>query len=349
MAIFQFDNIAENTSTTGPNAAIEFTDNGVTFTLSTTANPGAGNNNGVFYNGGAGDDGQLSITDYAGAGTWTLDVKNTAVSTNFGKTATMTLGPSMSSSWKITFVATGTGANFVTTVTSGQVGTVINATTSTEFSAIKFSPAGAGGAAFLTIDSLTATIVCYLEDTGIATPAGNVAVQDLRPGDKVLTAGGAETTVKWVGVQPVDTRIAHPAKVNPICISAGAIAQNIPERDLFVSPDHAIEIAGMLYNASALVNGKTIYKVAKMPLEGFTYYHVETDAHELIMAEGCPAESYLDMPDRSGFVNGAERAGAPMIEEMPLSRITASRLVPQEVQDQLAARAEALSPSERAA
>ena len=129
----------------------------------------------------------------------------------------------------------------------------------------------------------------------------------------------------------MDVQIQHPAKINPICISASAIAEGVPACDLFVSPDHAIEIDGMLINASALVNGSTVYQVAKMPLDGFTYYHVETDAHEVILAEGCPAESYLDVPDRSAFINGEERSHVAPIQEMDLPRVSSKRLVPAKI------------------
>ncbi|MCP3969291.1 MAG: hypothetical protein GY717_03035, partial [Rhodobacteraceae bacterium] len=88
------------------------------------------------------------------------------------------------------------------------------------------------------------------------------------------------------------------------------------------------------------VNGTSIHQVSDMPLDGFTYYHVETETHELILAEGCAAESYLDIPDRSSFVNGAERADAPVIEEMDLPRISSSRLVPAAILGRLAGRTE---------
>jgi hypothetical protein len=35
-----------------------------------------------------------------------------------------------------------------------------------------------------------------------------------------------------------------------------------------------------------------------------TYYHVELPCHDVILAEGLPTESYLDIDDRSNFDNG---------------------------------------------
>ncbi len=166
---------------------------------------------------------------------------------------------------------------------------------------------------------------CFLTGTGIATPEGKVAVEDLREGDRVMTSDGRAVEVTWVGHRRVETRMASP-RVNPICISADALSTGVPERDLYVSPDHAIGIEGCLVNASVLVNGETIYQVAQMPLEGFTYYHIETDAHELLLAEGCPAESYIDQGD-AGFDNARERKDRT-IPEMDLPRIASARMLP---------------------
>ncbi|WP_425102040.1 Hint domain-containing protein [Tropicibacter sp. S64] len=334
MTLFNFST-GSDLSDQGTNASISFTDNSTNFTLSTSANPsGAANHNVAFYNPDDGPSvGLLSVTDYGGAGVWTLDVTNPGSS--FGGSLTLNIGRSITGSWRFTFV--GTNGNFVSTVNAANDSITINQAGTNTFTAIKFTLLSGDG--YIQIDSLNADIVCYLEDTGIETTRGRVLVQDLKPGDTLPLAHGGETTVKWVGIQPIDGRTAHPGKVNPICITAGAISENVPSRDLYVSPDHAVEIDGLLFNASALVNGSSIYKVATMPVEGFTYYHIETDAHELILAEGLASESYLDNPDRSAFVNGAERAGAPMIPEMALPRIIAPRMVPQDIETRLAQRA----------
>jgi len=186
----------------------------------------------------------------------------------------------------------------------------------------------------LFINGITANATCYCAGTAIATPDGPRAVETLVAGDIINTADGGKTTVRWLGEQPIATRFLHPAKINPICIRAGALGEGVPSRDLFVSQDHAIAIDGLLINAGALVNGTSIYQVKDMPLDGFSYYHVETDAHELILAEGCAAESFIDYAGRDGFINGEE--SDTVIAEMDLPRISAARLVPQAVRDRLA-------------
>ena len=194
---------------------------------------------------------------------------------------------------------------------------------------------------FIGIDSITSTINCFLEGTRIATPKGQRRVEVLKPGDRIRTAGGTISTVRWVGLQQVETRLTHPAKVNPICIRAGALADGVPARDLYVSADHAIAVDGLLVNAGALVNDRSIFRVASMPLDGFRYYHVETDAHELLLAEGTPAETFIDYVGRDGFDNAGE-AEAVELAEMDMPRISAPRLLPDALRARLEARADDL-------
>lgn len=188
---------------------------------------------------------------------------------------------------------------------------------------------------FITIDHITGTPNCFAAGTMIAGEHGEVAVEDLKAGDLVRTADGRLTPVTWLGTQQIDTRLTHPAKVNPICITAGALGGGLPLRDLHVSADHAIEIDGTLYNAGVLVNGETIYQKRQMPKEGFTYYHVETEAHELLLAEGVAAESFIDYAGRDSFDNAAD-AGERVIPEMALPRVSAARLVPAALKVRLA-------------
>jgi hypothetical protein len=176
---------------------------------------------------------------------------------------------------------------------------------------------------------------CFLPGTAIATETGEAAVETLTPGDLVRTADGRLEAVVWLGEMKIDTRLMHPAKVNPVCITAGALGGGLPGRDLYLSADHAVEIDGVLYNAGALINGTTIYQVAQMPLEGFVYYHVETDGHELLLAEGMAAESFVDYVGRDGFDN-ADRADRRTIPEMNLPRVSSRRLVPMQLRDRLA-------------
>ncbi|HXT79598.1 MAG TPA: Hint domain-containing protein [Acetobacteraceae bacterium] len=153
--------------------------------------------------------------------------------------------------------------------------------------------------------------VCYVAGTRILTPDGERPVETLTPGDLVLTLSGNERIarpVKWVGRRRIDlTAHPRPQTVAPIRIRKGAVADNSPHRDLLVSPDHGILADGKLICARQLANGATIRQET-----GWTvveYVHVELDAHAILLAEGLPAESYLDTGNRGFFAN----AGAPLL------------------------------------
>ncbi len=93
----------------------------------------------------------------------------------------------------------------------------------------------------------------------------------------------------------------------PIRVERDAFAVNVPHRDLLLSPDHAVFVDGLLICVGQLVNGSTI-----RPEHGWTsvdYYHVELDQHALLLAEGLPAESYLDTGNRAFFAN----SGMPLL------------------------------------
>ena len=102
--------------------------------------------------------------------------------------------------------------------------------------------------------------------TLVATPDGERAIETLAIGDLVLTNEGRAMPVRWVGRQTVSTRFADPLRVLPIRVAAGALAENLPVRDLLVSPDHALLVDGILVQAGALVNGTTIRRETQVPV-----------------------------------------------------------------------------------
>jgi Hint domain len=186
-------------------------------------------------------------------------------------------------------------------------------------------------------------LACFLEGSRVATPGGQTPVEDLKQGDLVVTASGASASVRWVGRSTISQQFADPIRVRPVRIMAGALGENLPVRDLLVSPGHALLIDDILIHAGALVNGTSIMRDTATPMV-FCYYHVELDKHDVLLAEGVPAESFLDGIEDMGFDNIAERtAPAAAVAEMALPRAKSSRQVPQATRDRLAARVRVLS------
>ncbi|MBC9209812.1 Hint domain-containing protein [Roseomonas aerophila] len=187
--------------------------------------------------------------------------------------------------------------------------------------------------------------LCFLEGTLIATPSGQVCVETLRIGDTILTQDGKVVPVRWLGRRAVFSRFAPPVQAYPIRIRQGALSENIPARDLYLSPGHALLVDGVLCQAGALVNGTSITRVSE-PDEQFTYWHIETEDHTLIMAEGAPAETFVDNVTRRRFDNFAEyQAVFPeerAIAELDYPRALSARQVPPAIRVRLAERAETL-------
>jgi autotransporter passenger strand-loop-strand repeat protein len=152
---------------------------------------------------------------------------------------------------------------------------------------------------------LELSAACFAAGTRILTLSGEVAVEDLAPGDIVVTVregGPSSRPVVWTGRRATHIgRHPNPEQVRPVRILAGAFGQGVPERDLRVSPNHAIYIDGALFEAISLVNGISI--VQETATRFVTYHHIELDAHDIIVAEGLATESYLDTGNRDMFEN----------------------------------------------
>ncbi|MBS7545913.1 Hint domain-containing protein [Ancylobacter oerskovii] len=183
---------------------------------------------------------------------------------------------------------------------------------------------------------------CFLAGTFIATPEGERSVEDLAIGDMVLTVAGEVRPVRWIGRKRCATLFADPLAAHPIRIGAGALGENLPVRDLYLSPDHALFLEGLLVQAAALVNGTTVIRHVPAA-ETFTYYHIELDDHALVLAEGVPAESFVDNAARARFDNHAEyvtlfgeERGAT--GEIALPRVKSARQLPPGLRARLAIR-----------
>jgi hypothetical protein len=193
--------------------------------------------------------------------------------------------------------------------------------------------------------------VCFARGTRIATPDGDVAIESLKKGDLVLTVAGKARPVIWIGHRRADcSRYPDPRKAWPILIQAGAFGPGLPARDLRVSPQHGIFAEGVLIPAKILVNGTTIRQEKVASIE---YFHIELESHDILLAEGLPAETYLDAGDRSSFENG----GGPVALYPDFARYAWDaracadlKVIGAEVERvraQLATQARALAPAQR--
>ena len=211
-----------------------------------------------------------------------------------------------------------------------------------------------GNSANFTAESFT---VCFFHGTLIATPSGERKVEELASGDLVLIgdSGAIPTTwfgrkfaravsVKWIGRQTVSTLFGPAERLMPVRFAAGSLGGGgkplLPHSDLTVTADHAMLVDGVLCEAGVLVNGTTITRVPLSEFgETFTVYHVETEAHEIVLANGAPAETFVDNVSRRAFDNYAEferlHGDPPEMRELSFPRASNARHLPARIKARL--------------
>ena len=154
---------------------------------------------------------------------------------------------------------------------------------------------------------LEAVPPCFARGSCLLTPLGYRAVETLAVGDPVVTVSGDIRAVRWIGCRTLDIA-AHrrPEAVQPVRLLPGALSPGVPNRSLRLSPDHALLLRGVLVPVKLLVNGATILR--ERGCVAVTYFHVELDRHEVLLAENVAVESYIDTGNRSMF---AQTSGTP--------------------------------------
>lgn len=147
---------------------------------------------------------------------------------------------------------------------------------------------------------IESVVICFKAGTRIETPHGPRRIEDLRPGDPVITRDNGVQPVRWAGRR----RVSGCGEFAPIRFAPGTVGNH---RALIVSPQHRIlhrsPAATLLFNSTEvlvaaryLVNGSSIRQVEKDQID---YVHILFDRHEIIFAEGAASESFH--PGRHGL------------------------------------------------
>ena len=177
-----------------------------------------------------------------------------------------------------------------------------------------FLSSGAGTRAQLDRDG---AVVCFAADTRIATPIGERPVQSLRVGDLVLTRDHGAQPVRWTAGRHVGSGMlsAFP-KLRPIRIAAGALGAGLPRRDLLLSPQHRVLVRSAVARRMFDVDEVLIaaHHLVGLPgiarqddLQDLDYWHFACDRHEIVLADGAPAETLFPGPQALRALHPAAR------------------------------------------
>ena len=169
----------------------------------------------------------------------------------------------------------------------------------------------------VTYSEIEQIIICFTPGTRIATQKGEVAVEALKPGDRVFTRDNGIQTLRWVGRRDLDAADlgAHP-EFNPVLIRKGALGKGLPERDMLVSPQHRMLVSSdlaevMFQEREVLVPAKHLTGldgVDQVATDAVSYLHLMFDRHEVVLADGAWTESFQPADRSLRGVGDAQRA-----------------------------------------
>ena len=153
----------------------------------------------------------------------------------------------------------------------------------------------------MTFQNIENVIPCFTPGTLIATPRGEVAVEDLRVGDRVITRDNGMQEVRWLGRRDLSWNdLASAPHLKPILVRQGSLGEGLPERDMLVSPNHRLLVTNdrtalyfdeheVLVAAKHLTAGNGIHSV---DAAGASYIHFMCDRHEVVLSNGAWSESF---------------------------------------------------------
>ncbi len=150
-------------------------------------------------------------------------------------------------------------------------------------------------------ENIEQIVPCFTPGTLIATPEGERLVEDLKPGDRVITRDNGIQEIRWAGAKELSGHeLARNPHLRPVLIQKGALGDNLPEHDLLVSPNHRVLVNNdktalyfeeneVLAAAKHLTGLEGVNEVGTL---GVTYIHIMFDRHEVVLSNGAWTESF---------------------------------------------------------
>ncbi|MFV2033937.1 MAG: Hint domain-containing protein [Halocynthiibacter sp.] len=144
-----------------------------------------------------------------------------------------------------------------------------------------------------------AAFSAFAQGTLIQTGNGNVAVEDLRPGDKVASADGGLQPLMWVGSMthfPQQAEMGLPSsRLYRITENIFGLDRSAPDLMLGAAARilpglFAINSSSRLVDIDELADGHSVIRV--LPISAVRTFHLGLAGHRLIRANGIVVESF---------------------------------------------------------
>jgi hypothetical protein len=172
---------------------------------------------------------------------------------------------------------------------------------------------------------------CFTPGTMITTQRGEVPVEMITAGDRVVTRDNGIQTVRWVGKTQM---FLHDFQVDPhllpVFIQQGSLGKGLPERDMMVSPNHRILVTNTRVSVryterEVLVAAKHLAAqgVHTVQSSGTTYIHFMCDRHEVVLSNGVWTETFH--PDDTSLKGIGNAQRLEILELFPELKTSAGR------------------------
>ncbi|MEZ5770346.1 MAG: Hint domain-containing protein [Defluviimonas denitrificans] len=179
---------------------------------------------------------------------------------------------------------------------------IIFSDASHENGTVEFLDAGGNVIGTMAFSNIETIVPCFTPGTMIATDRGEVDVDDLSVGDRVLTMDHGYQEIRWIGRRDLGAEdLARLPKLRPVLIAKHALGEGMPARDLRVSPQHRLLLRGAraelitgeaeaLAPAAHFLGRNGVARDAAAA--GVRYIHLMFDRHEIVRSNGLWSESF---------------------------------------------------------
>ena len=155
------------------------------------------------------------------------------------------------------------------------------------------STTGENAVGFIIVD----TVPCFVAGSLVRTEKGEVPVERLQVGDKIITKDEGAQPIRWIGRRrmPAEGKMA-PVEIAGNTFGTHGLVRVSPLHRVLVQNMHAELLFGsseVLVAARDLVDGKAVRQGSGGWVE---YYHLLFDRHQIIWSDGLASESFLPGP-----------------------------------------------------